>query len=647
MRHNLFHLPEHSLKYRPDIDGLRAIAVLSVVIYHVGLPLHGGYVGVDIFFTISGYLIGSIILRETADGKFTFAKFYERRIRRIFPALLAMLLVSTVLAYRYLLPAELVDYSRSLIFAAISGSNFYFLQQSGYFDAPASSKPLLHTWSLAVEEQFYFVIPLLLVSLRRFAPRRVDQSIFCIAFLSLIYSVYGTFHNPATAFYLPQTRAWELLCGAILALDSCPRPTSAWARHTLGIVGMSLIGGSIIYYRPSTPFPGLAAIPPCLGSALIIAAGGGGSNIVGRVLSFRPIVFVGLISYSLYLWHWPIIVYNSLGFTFVHGLSIHQVQAMLLTASLVIAVLSWRFVELPFRAGGLQLERSTLFTATALAVVLIASVSYACIATHGADWRFPPQAREVAAYLDGDQRDILEQYRNRTCFITSFSATLRDFPQNECMPDKPGEEKILLLGDSHAAAMWWGLNQVLQGVNVMQVTASGCKPVLRQRPRQSPSCVSIMDYALQQYLPSHKVDALLIQAHWDDGDLPSLGETLVWLHQRHIPVILFGPIVQYDSPLPRLLALSISRGDPQLPRAHRLLALSSLDDQMAELAHNTWNVPYVSMLDLFCTPTRCTEYAAPGIPLQSDYGHLTKAGSILAAQRIVSLGVLPLHRSSN
>jgi peptidoglycan/LPS O-acetylase OafA/YrhL len=638
--------PEHSLKYRPDVDGLRAVAVLSVVLYHLGLPLHGGYVGVDIFFTISGFLIGSIILRQTREGTFTFAGFYERRIRRIFPALFAMLLVCSLLAYRYLLPTELVDYAKSLAAAGFSASNFYFWRQSGYFDSPATSKPLLHTWSLAVEEQFYIFLPILLVLLRRLAPRRIELSIYLVAAASLALSTYGAFHDPTTTFYLAHTRAWELLCGTILALESCPRLRGQLARHIAGIVGILLIFASVWYYRTSTPFPGLAALPPCLGAALIIAAGRSGPNFVGRILSLKPIVFIGLISYSLYLWHWPVIVFHSFGLTIMRGLSNHQDEALLFGLSLVLATLSWRFVEMPFRAGALRGDRRMVFGGAVAALVLVAAVSETAVIANGAEWRFPVKAQKVAAYLDNDPYYHRDQSRNGTCFITSFAARLSDFPVRECLPDKQGEKKVLLLGDSHAAALWWGMNEVLQGVNVMQATASGCKPVLHQRPRQYASCIAVMDYVLKEYLPSHQVDAVLIAAHWDDGDLPSLGETLESLRQKKIPVILFGPIVQYDSPLPRLLALSISHNDPLLPQRHRLQAIEPLDREMAALARDTWHVPYVSLLDLFCSGNSCTEYAAPDVPLQSDYGHLNIAGSVLAAQRIAALGVLPHETAS-
>jgi peptidoglycan/LPS O-acetylase OafA/YrhL len=632
---------ESSLKYRPDIDGLRALAVLSVVFYHLGLPIHGGYVGVDIFFTISGFLIGSIILRQTSDRSFTFAAFYERRVRRIFPALFAMLLVSCVLAYVYLLPVELLSFGKSLAAVSFSISNGFFWLQSGYFDAPASETPLLHTWSLAVEEQFYVFLPIFLVLLRRFAPRHTDLGIYLFAAASFLISIYGAYRFPSAAFYLPHTRAWELLLGTILALKRCPKVTGRAMRQIAGIAGIILIASSLWFYRPWTPFPGLAALPPCLGTALIISAGTSGTSLVGRLLSLKPVTFVGLISYSLYLWHWPLIVFYKFGFTILGGLSHHESQALLLALSLVFAAASWRFVELPFRSGIFRTGRHALFTGAAAATVAVTASGAALILSQGMPSRFTPQARTVASYIDNDPLDSRDQYRNGTCFVTDERATLKDFLQNKCLPDKPLQKTILVLGDSHAAAMWWGFDQLFPDVNVIQATASGCKPVLKQRPRQHDGCAQIMSYMLQDYLPSHKVDAVLIEAHWDDGDIASLGETIEWLKRQKIPTILFGPVVQYDSALPRLLAMSISRGDPLLPRRHLAAFVEPLDRQMAALSRDSWHVPYISMYELFCGKVSCTQYAAPEVPLLSDYGHLTKLGSVLAAERIAKSGVMP------
>jgi peptidoglycan/LPS O-acetylase OafA/YrhL len=626
------------LKYRPDIDGLRAVAVLSVVLYHLGLPLHGGYVGVDIFFTISGFLIGTIILRETAERRFTFTAFYERRIRRIFPALFVMLLVSFVLAWKFLLPLEFSDFAKSLAGATFSVSNVYFWLQAGYFDAAATSKPLLHTWSLAVEEQFYLFFPILVVFLRRYLPRRVELAIYLLAATSFVISVYGAFRYPTTTFYWAHTRAWELLLGTILTFARFPKIHRPILRHLAGVVGLLLIVAALLLCTTSTPFPGLAALPPCLGAALIIAAGRSGPNVVGRVLAWKPVVFIGLISYSLYLWHWTVIVYYQAGLTLIRGLSRHEAQALQFGLSVVLAILSWRFVEVPFRSGVLRVQRRLLFQGAMAAIAVATVFSLFVTTTHGMPSRFPLKAREVAEYESPDPINI---YRNGVCFITASNMALSSFPFATCLPDEPTEKKYLLVGDSHAAALWWGLDHVFAGDNVMQVNASGCKPVLHQRPRQFAACTALMDYAYRQYLPVHRVDAVLIAAHWDEGDLPSLGETLAWLRQQHIPVVLLGPIVQYDSSLPRLLALSISRNDPQMPRRHRLLDIEPLDRKMAALAAGEWHTPYISMYDNFCIQGTCTEYAAAGVPLQSDYGHLTREGSILAAQRIKALNILP------
>ena len=213
----------HSLDYRPDIDGLRAIAVLLVVAFHLHLPVRGGFIGVDVFFVISGYLIGSIILKQTSSGVFTFSSFYERRIRRIIPALLVALAGANILAYRFLLPNELLDFGRSLLSANFSVSNFYFWRHAGYFDSPATSKPLLHTWSLAVEEQFYIALPIILVLLRKFAPKRIGVGIVVLTLTSMLISIVGAYRYPNASFYLVPARAWELLLGTMMCMDAFPR----------------------------------------------------------------------------------------------------------------------------------------------------------------------------------------------------------------------------------------------------------------------------------------------------------------------------------------------------------------------------------------------------------------------------------------
>ena len=619
--------------HRNDIDGLRALAVLAVVAFHLGVPLHGGYVGVDVFFTISGYLIGSIILRESAEGKFSFLRFYERRIRRIAPALVAMLVATSAVAYRFLLPLDFAAYARSLIAAALSISNLEFWREAGYFDAPSAAKPLLHTWSLAVEEQFYIFFPILVMLARKLAPVRMKGMLFALGIMSFVLSAWGAYAFPTQTFYGIHTRAWELLIGTAVALWN-PAPTLApkW-RETLSALGLLMVLAPMFLYKERTTFPGLAALPPCLGTALIIAMSQPGFTWVSRMFALRPVVWVGLVSYSLYLWHWPLIAFSAYGLQIVNGLGKHQNQATMFAAMLVVSALSWRFIEQPFRTKQVCASRASLFVAAAIAFAAAAAAGGYVVHTDGMSRRFPPAAQRVAAWIGQDPLDGRDQYRNGVCFLSSASTGIHDFNKPACLAEKT--PRVLLIGDSHAAALWWGLNAALPGINVMQATASGCKPVLNQRPRQVKTCADLMTFALTDYLRSNKVDAVIIVGKWDADDLGSLGETVHSLTAQAIPTIVVGPMVQYDAPLPRLLAYAIVGNDPGLPARHRLTGLLPLDTRMRELAASDWHVPYFSMFDALCADGHCLTEVDGDVPLLSDYGHVTKKGAEFVAGKMV------------
>jgi peptidoglycan/LPS O-acetylase OafA/YrhL len=641
-------LARSALEYRADIDGLRAVAVLSVLGFHAGLSkVSGGFVGVDVFFVISGYLISSIVFSEIAASRFSVIGFYERRIRRIFPALFAMLAVSSVFAVVYLLPTELVTYCKSMMAATASISNLYFWKNSGYFDSP-TSQPLLHTWSLAVEEQFYICFPLFLVVVRKFFPQRLRTSVVLLFFCSLVASIVVVSHNSETAFYMPYTRAWELLLGTILSLGMFPRLGSVYLRNLATLTGIGMIVFSVVSYSQQTLFPGFSALLPCIGSALIIWAGESGSSLIGAMLSWRPFVFVGLISYSLYLWHWPVIVLRKMGVIVGMGaigsqhrialLSAHRFDMLVeIALSLVLAVVSWMLVERPFRRGPLRLSGRPLFAAAGAIMFISLGFCWLTAFAGGFSSRFPSNAIQVASEVDGDEEFRL--MRTGTCFITT-DYHFEQYNYNVCLRQDSGKENYLLLGDSHSAMLWHALSSSLHDANVMQASTAACEPSLH--PLGSADCRKMTEYILQEYLPTHPVQGMFVAGRWEEKNMEGLTELIAWAHQHQVPVTVFGPVPEYDGPLPRLLVYSIAWNEPSLASEHLVASLGSLDAEMQRMAANTWHVRYISLYREVCGAQSCAEYAdaAHKIPLMSDTNHLSQPGASLVVQRLVAKGEL-------
>lgn len=333
-----------SMEYRRDVDGLRAVAVLSVVLYHAfGAPLRGGFVGVDIFFVISGFIITSIITREFADGRFSLVDFWERRVRRILPPLFLVIIASIALGIWLYLPSDLEILGVSGIWSLLFLANFFFLIEIDYFAAPEDSYPFLHLWSLAVEEQFYIILPVVFLLCFRMGIKRLFGIIALLSFLSFVSAIAIVELYPKAAFYLLPARFWELGVGVMLALLKHEHLKGFWA-HMLGLLGGSLIAFSLLYYSEQTPFPGVAALPPVLGAALVIWAGP--QSVIGQVLSLRPLVAIGLVSYGFYLWHWPLLAFYR--YTAMDDVNAVGLGAIVML-SLVLSVLSYRYVEQPIR----------------------------------------------------------------------------------------------------------------------------------------------------------------------------------------------------------------------------------------------------------------------------------------------------------
>lgn len=356
----------NSIHYKPDIDGLRAVAVLGVIIYHAGLPLSGGYVGVDVFFVISGYLITQIILRESANSKFTLVNFWKRRILRILPASTVVTLVTLIAGYFILDQSTFAQVGQSALAQTLMISNIFFWKSSGYFAESAELQPLLHTWSLAVEEQFYLFLPLALTLLLK-KGRRALCFLVLLTILSFALSVHGTRNYPSATFFMLPTRAWELSAGGLLAILEARLRFGKMLGEFISMCGLAMILVPMFVYTKHTAFPGLGALPPVLGAVALIGANRNSTTIVGKWLSSRAFVAVGLASYSLYLWHWPVLAYFK--HVFVSQSGTHTAIALGIT--LILSVLSWKYIEKPFRTmETLKMGNRAFYFGSALTAII-------------------------------------------------------------------------------------------------------------------------------------------------------------------------------------------------------------------------------------------------------------------------------------
>lgn len=619
--------------YRADIDGLRALAVLVVVIFHAGVsPLRGGFVGVDIFFVISGYLISRQISSEMGAGRFSILAFYERRIRRIGPALLFVIAATLAVAPFVLFPVELVTAGKTAIASILSVANLYLLNSAGYFAADAGTQPLIHMWSLGVEEQFYLFFPLLLVLVGSRTPVAARWTTLVLAIVSLVLCIVLTRYDRDFAYYFPLTRAWELLAGASLVFITFPRvPT--WLQNAAAAGALLLIAASAYKFYPQMAFPGFYALAPVLAAMVLIAVGSQGGSVVTSGLSAGPLVWIGQISYSLYLVHWPILVF----YRMVRGAPISAMEAWaLVAASIAAAYFSWRFVERPFREKRILATRNALFAGTGIAAALLI---LATTLLSSVPLRPGTEADKLASFLNYDDTNV---YRKGSCFLYGHRDTLSDFAADDCLRPVAGKPNILLVGDSHAAHLWSGLKAALPEANVMQATSTGCKPVFAGKGEET--CIALVDMALSEFLQSNRPDIIILSARWIGSDIPDVERTLQSLTGKAGRVVVIGPIVEYAMPLPRLLAQVSSGRDPALLIGARLPDQAKTDRDL-EAAVRAAGADYISPYRLLCAndaaPCRTT---VNGVPVQWDYGHLTAQGSELLSRQFRESGLLALSR---
>jgi len=610
--------------YRADIDGLRAIAILPVLLFHAKFQLFGGgFVGVDVFFVISGYLISSLIVSELETTGFSIIRFYERRIRRILPALFTVVIFSSIISYWLFTPADLKDFGQSAVAATLFSSNILFWLNSGYFDAPAEQVPLLHTWSLAVEEQFYIVFPVLLVLIFRIARGRWSAFTVPIAVVSLAISIWTTRSNPSAAFYLAPARAWELMLGAMLATGAFPAVTSRRLRDILSATGLGLIAVGVFAFSRETPFPGEAALVPVIGTALIIHAGAGGESLFGRLLSARPLVFTGLISYSLYLWHWPLLVFAR--YYLARELTSTE-AAGILVLSVAVAVFSWRFIETPFRGRDGWFARKTLFASTAGVACSICVIGLAMHLGDGYTLRFNfANTRPVGK----------ETYNTGTCLL-NLGQIHEAYDVQDCrFGDSGSSRSVLLWGDSHAAQWVHSISGIAgeYKIAVIQANSAGCPPLLGHyadsaEPNKQ-NCWKFNQQIKTIVENDETIAGVILAANWskydsEDQFLENLLNSLSLLEVRGLPILVIGqlpifevrvPVIHQQKIRDRENAEYADSSSIENSRTNTFLAGSGVENLSVYFPHRR-----------LCEDNSC-RIAAEGSLLYWDSAHLSAFGS--------------------
>ncbi|MFA1624390.1 acyltransferase family protein [Rhizobium mongolense] len=644
--------------YRAELDGLRAVAVIPVVLYHIGLAwLPGGFVGVDVFFVLSGYFMARIISSEIAAGSFNIWQFYGRRIRRILPALTAVLAASTIAAWFLFMPQEFEYFAKSLIGAATFTANILFQKESGYFDLEAHTKPLLHTWSLSVEEQFYIFFPLTLLLTRK--SRAVTLAVLIAAFfLSFAASCWAAFNATSQGFYLLPFRVWELLLGSLVALVPAPKLTQR-SESLMAGVGLLGIVAAFFAYNVDTPFPGYYALLPCLSAAAVIFSRAEGSWSYA-LLKAPPMMFIGKISYSVYLWHWPIIVFTR----YLNlGMEAWLEGAMVFACALALGYLSWRFIEQPFRHGG-GMSIVTPLVSGAAALGASVAVASTIIAYHGMPWRLSGDALQLyAATYDqspfsqprcfadtnGNGLSVAAIEEGRLCVVGDHSTT--------------APPSFVVWGDSHSAAMAPAIDLAARkaGIRGVLVGRGGCPPLPNAAFSSQKNVERCVDHnkAALSFIETQKIPYVFLVAYWPKyvhrSELPnqgiffdpniappvedwsgpvrnSLEETITRLDAAGTKSVLVLDVPEMGVPVPEALARAVttSRSEDIAPSRDYTDQRQSLARMVLNDVAKRKNAYLVDPLPKLCDATRCHAIINDTV-MYKDADHLSASGARILA----------------
>jgi len=637
---------EADRSYRPDIDGLRALAVAVVLIFHA-FPsrLPGGFVGVDVFFVISGYLISGIILKALAEGRFTYAHFYARRIRRIFPAL-TVVLAGVMVAGWFLLYAD--DYARLGRHAAAGAafaSNFAFWRESSYFDVAADLKPLLHLWSLGVEEQFYLVWPLVLVTASRWRLGRRSlgevgrgplAATLAIGTMSFLVAIWTVRIDRTAAFYAPWNRFWELLAGATLACIEADAVFESWKQRLLSrswlpdvaaIIGLLAIAAGVSLIDSTRVFPGLWVMLPVGGTFLLVLAGR--RAWVNRAILSQPIVvWIGLISYPLYLWHWPLLSFARI---VEGGVPSASLRLTLLGASVGLAWATYQAIERPVRFGS-RVPAAVPALAIAMSVVCAAG---AIVYSYGGLIDRPINRNDAARLVDFYERmrksGLADAYRRECDFMDWQSERTRDAIDPSCT--EPGRARtVLLWGDSFAQSLSLGVRESLRpDTSLAQVTTSACRAQIDDFDLSVSErrCEKANQYAIEAISRLRPDTVVIAQSdRHTQTDWPRLIARVLDLGARHVIVV--GPFPRWRPSLPRVYAANHLRDHAEYVGIGLDSDAFDEDQKLSARLKGLANVTYVSLLDQLCRQRACLARVPDEGELDLmvlDFGHLTPKGS--------------------
>ncbi|MES2979231.1 MAG: acyltransferase family protein [Pseudomonadota bacterium] len=613
------------------MQGLRAIAVLAVVVYHLSPAwIPGGFVGVDVFFVISGYLITGLIKRSLDEGTFSMGEFLARRARRLFPALFVMVAATLGLGYFLLLPSDYAHTLRAALGAITSTSNVYFwrLLAEGYFAPDAKLNPLLHTWSLGIEVQFYLLFPLLLLYLKNKSLHQTQSVVLALALISLAASACLLAAKPVAVFFLAPFRAWELLAGALVALRFFPEISSIALKQAFSATGLAAVFGACFLYDGTTAFPGLTALLPALGTLALLQTR---DTAVHRALESRPLVFIGLISYSLYLWHWPLWVYTQFATGFV---SSQPFFPLLLVAAMGLAVASFHLVEQPCRAYLVPRHRK-LFVAC---LGMCATIFMAGGAFNGYAGRFDAQTRLLDAARTESLPLIapcLDKATDQLCRLGSNS-----------MPPR-----ILLWGDSHAATWAPALDQSLTSFQKSALFSwnSLCPPLFPPDGSVLTGC-DRSNLAVKKMLENEpQIDTVVLSAYWAayfgglahvpartwpretgraSGGAEVLSDTLEWLQKRGTKIIILGPLPTYEQSVPLGIAMEQVMGK-QFPIRQKFETQRLASKDFFNVMERFSGAPFLHFIEpdkWLCRPI--CDLAIDGRSLYRDNNHLSHDGAL-------------------